>query len=168
MTEVQKRSRVESQQYEGVLRVIDAKGKTSEKGWTYERLGSHGASKVIIRFTAPAEVKGVALLVRELSGSRLRPVDVDAGHQPRAPDRHPGSPLALLRHRFQLRGSRGTRRRAVRLRDAGRGDARGRGVLEDRRHAACRQAVAVHARPPTGCARTPTPTPKSRTSTRNA
>ena len=43
--------------------MIDAKGKTSEKGWTYERLGSHGNSKVVIRFTAPAEVKGVALLV---------------------------------------------------------------------------------------------------------
>jgi hypothetical protein len=63
MAEVQKRSRVASQQYEGVLQVVDAKGKTSEKGWTYERLGSHGASKVVIRFTAPAEVKGVALLV---------------------------------------------------------------------------------------------------------
>jgi hypothetical protein len=63
MTEVQKRSRVDSQRYQGLLRVIDAKGKTSEKGWTYERLGSHGNSKVIIRFTAPADVKGVALLV---------------------------------------------------------------------------------------------------------
>ena len=46
-----------------MLQVIDAKGKTSEKGWTYERLGSHGASQVVIRFNAPAEVKGVALLV---------------------------------------------------------------------------------------------------------
>lgn len=63
MSEVQKRSRAGSQQYEGVLKVIDAGGKTSEKGWTYERLGSHGSSKVIIRFTVPAEVKGVALLV---------------------------------------------------------------------------------------------------------
>src|SRR5262245_47058874 len=63
MMEVQKRSRVESQRYQGLLRVIDAKGKTSEKGWTYERLGSHGNSKVVIRFTAPADVKGVALLV---------------------------------------------------------------------------------------------------------
>jgi hypothetical protein len=63
MTEVQKRSRVESQRYQGLLRVVDAKGKTSEKGWTYERLGSHGNSKVVIRFTAPADVKGVALLV---------------------------------------------------------------------------------------------------------
>jgi hypothetical protein len=63
MTEVQKRSRVDSQRYQGLLRVIDAKGRASEKGWTYERLGSHGNSKVIIRFTAPADVKGVALLV---------------------------------------------------------------------------------------------------------
>jgi hypothetical protein len=63
MTEVQKRSRAESQQYEGVLRVVDASGKSSEKGWEYERLGSHGASKLVIRFTRPAEVKGVALLV---------------------------------------------------------------------------------------------------------
>jgi hypothetical protein len=63
VAEVQQRSRVESQQYQGVLRVADARGRTSEKGWVYERLGSHGASKVVIRFTAPAEVKGVALLV---------------------------------------------------------------------------------------------------------
>jgi hypothetical protein len=60
---VQKRSRVESQRYHGQLKVIDAKSKVSEKGWTYERLGSHGTSKVVIRFTAPADVKGVALLV---------------------------------------------------------------------------------------------------------
>jgi hypothetical protein len=63
MTEAQSRSRAESQQYEGVLKVIDPAGRTSEKGWTYQRLGSHGASKVIIRFMRPAEVKGVALLV---------------------------------------------------------------------------------------------------------
>ncbi len=61
--EVQSRSRVESQQYEGVLKVTDAGGRTSEKGWTYQRLGSHGASKSLIRFSTPAEVKGVALLV---------------------------------------------------------------------------------------------------------
>jgi hypothetical protein len=60
---VQQRSRAESQQYEGVLKVVDAAGKASEKGWSYRRLGSHGASKVVIHFTRPAEVKGVALLV---------------------------------------------------------------------------------------------------------
>ena len=61
--EVQKRSRADSEHYEGILRVIDAKGKTSEKRWTYDRIGSHGASKSKISFTAPPEVKGVALLV---------------------------------------------------------------------------------------------------------
>src|SRR5204863_7294287 len=43
--------------------VFDAKGKVSDKRWTLERIGSHGESKMVLRFTAPAEVKGVALLV---------------------------------------------------------------------------------------------------------
>jgi hypothetical protein len=61
--EAQKRTQAKSQRYEGVLQVFDAKGKISDKRWTLERLGSHGQSKVVLRFTAPAEVKGVALLV---------------------------------------------------------------------------------------------------------
>ncbi len=61
--EAQRRSEAMSQRYEGLLQVFDAKGKISDKRWTYERFGSHGNSKAIIRFTAPAEVKGVALLV---------------------------------------------------------------------------------------------------------
>lgn len=61
--EVQKRSTVRSQHYEGSLRVTDAGGKVSDKRWVYDRLGSHGASKTIIRFLEPAEVKGVALLI---------------------------------------------------------------------------------------------------------
>jgi hypothetical protein len=63
VAEVHKRSTAESQRYEGSLQVVDGKGKTSDKRWTYERLGSHGQSKTIIRFTDPAEVKGVALLI---------------------------------------------------------------------------------------------------------
>jgi len=63
VAEVQKRSQADSQRYEGLLQVIDSRGKTSEKQWIYERLGSHGKSKATIRFVAPAEVKGVALLV---------------------------------------------------------------------------------------------------------
>jgi len=63
VSEVQKRSNAQSQHYEGVLRVIDSKGKTSDKQWIYDRIGSHGNSKATIRFTAPAEVKGVALLI---------------------------------------------------------------------------------------------------------
>ncbi len=61
--EVQKRSRASSQRYEGLLQVFDAKGKISDKRWTFERLGSHGNSRAVLRFTEPAEVKGVALLV---------------------------------------------------------------------------------------------------------
>jgi outer membrane lipoprotein-sorting protein len=61
--EAQKRTQAKSQRYEGLLQVFDAKGKISDKRWTLERLGSHGQSKVVLRFTAPAEVKGVALLV---------------------------------------------------------------------------------------------------------
>jgi len=61
--EAQRRSRSESQHYEGTLQVIDAKSKIAEKRWVYDRLGSHGQSRSVLRFTAPAEVKGVALLV---------------------------------------------------------------------------------------------------------
>ena len=61
--EAQKRGRSDSQRYEGLLQTFEAKGKTSEKRWIYERIGSHGQSKVIIRFTAPPEVRGVALLI---------------------------------------------------------------------------------------------------------
>src|SRR5216117_254737 len=61
--EAQRRTMTQSQRYEGTLRVIDAKNKITEKRWQYDRIGSHGSSKSVLRFTAPAEVKGVALLV---------------------------------------------------------------------------------------------------------
>ncbi len=61
--ESQKRQQSQSQRYEGVLEVTQANGKKSSKRWTYERIGSFGNSKSILRFVAPAEVKGVALLV---------------------------------------------------------------------------------------------------------
>jgi len=61
--EVQKRSNVASQRYEGLLQVFDDRGTVSDKQWTLERIGSHGNSRVILSFSAPAEVKGVALLV---------------------------------------------------------------------------------------------------------
>jgi len=61
--ESQKRTNATSQRYEGLLQVFDAKGKIVDKQWTFERLGAHGQSKSVLRFTAPAEVKGVALLV---------------------------------------------------------------------------------------------------------
>lgn len=61
--ESQKRTNASSQRYEGLLQVFDEKGKVSDKRWTLERLGSHGTSRMVLRFTQPAEVKGVALLV---------------------------------------------------------------------------------------------------------
>jgi Outer membrane lipoprotein-sorting protein len=61
--EAKKRSISMSQRYEGTLKVIDNKSKVTEKRWNFERIGSHGDSKSMLRFSAPAEVKGVALLV---------------------------------------------------------------------------------------------------------
>ena len=61
--EAQKRTDSVSQRYDGILQTFDAKGKTTEKRWIQDRIGAHGKSKVVIRFTAPAEVKGVALLI---------------------------------------------------------------------------------------------------------
>jgi hypothetical protein len=61
--EVQKRSHADSEHYEGQLQVIDSGGKVSAKRWIYDRIGSHGNSKAVIRFTNPPEVKGVALLI---------------------------------------------------------------------------------------------------------
>jgi Outer membrane lipoprotein-sorting protein len=63
VTEAQNRSRSKSQQYEGSLEVVGSSKKVSLKRWIYQRIGSYGASKAILRFTAPPEVKGVALLI---------------------------------------------------------------------------------------------------------
>jgi outer membrane lipoprotein-sorting protein len=63
VAEALSRTDAKSQQYEGVLEVFDAKGKISDRRWTFERLGSHGQSRAVLRFIAPPEVKGVALLV---------------------------------------------------------------------------------------------------------
>src|ERR1700686_104271 len=63
VSESQDRTRSKSQRYEGTLEVIGASNKVSLKRWVYDRIGSYGASKVVLRFTAPPEVKGVALLI---------------------------------------------------------------------------------------------------------
>ena len=61
--EAQRRTTSASERYDGLLQTFEGSTKTSEKRWTFERIGSHGDSKSVIRFAAPAEVKGVALLV---------------------------------------------------------------------------------------------------------
>jgi hypothetical protein len=63
VAEVQRRTATASQRYEGLLQVLDAKGKVADKRWMFMRLGSHGSSKAVLRFLTPAEVKGVALLI---------------------------------------------------------------------------------------------------------
>jgi outer membrane lipoprotein-sorting protein len=64
MVEAQRRSESKSERYEGLLQTFeDTNAKSSEKKWILERLGSFGQSKSVIRFLAPAEVKGVALLM---------------------------------------------------------------------------------------------------------
>jgi hypothetical protein len=63
VAESQKRAASQSQRYEGILEVIGANHKITKKSWISLRLGSSGRSKSVVRFTSPAEVKGVALLV---------------------------------------------------------------------------------------------------------
>lgn len=63
VAEAQRRSEAKSQRYEGLLQVLDARGKVADKRWAFMRLGSHGTSKAVLRFLAPPEVKGVTLLI---------------------------------------------------------------------------------------------------------
>ena len=63
VTESQNRSRSKSLEYEGTVEVTGPSNKTSVKHWIFDRIGTAGSSKAILRFTAPAEVKGVALLI---------------------------------------------------------------------------------------------------------
>jgi hypothetical protein len=61
--ESQRRSEARFYQYDGLLQSYDTNKTVTEKRWMLERQGSHGQSKSVLRFTAPPEVKGVALLI---------------------------------------------------------------------------------------------------------
>ena len=61
--EAQTLATTKSERYAGVLQSFNADRKTSEKRWIFERIGAHGQSKSIIRFTEPPEVLDVALLI---------------------------------------------------------------------------------------------------------
>jgi hypothetical protein len=71
MQEVQKRQHTTSLRYEGTVKTYagtsrvqaDVDKHTATKNWTFTRLGDFGNSKAIVRFTGPAEVKGVAVLI---------------------------------------------------------------------------------------------------------
>src|SRR5258708_35106596 len=63
LKEAQRRQNSTSQRYEGTLEVTGGENRVATKSWVYQRIGSFGSSKAILRFTAPAEVKGVGLLI---------------------------------------------------------------------------------------------------------
>src|SRR5437763_1979071 len=63
ITEVQKRQFSTSQRYEGTLEVIGGGNRVAAKSWIYQRIGSFGDSKARLQFTAPADVKGVGMLI---------------------------------------------------------------------------------------------------------
>jgi hypothetical protein len=92
--EAQRRAESKSQRYEGLLQVLDSKGKVADKRWLFTRLGSHGRSKSVLRFVTPAEVKGVAVLI--------------ANHPDRASDQWMWTP-ALQRERRIALQDRSTR-----------------------------------------------------------
>jgi hypothetical protein len=62
MREVEARQRTDTRTHEAAIEVIDSKGKVLNKHWQFWGEGWHGDSKVLIRFTAPAEVRGVGFL----------------------------------------------------------------------------------------------------------
>ena len=61
--EVQRRQHSDSQRYQGTLEVIGGGNRIATKQWIFQRKGSFGDSKALLRFTEPAEVKGVGLLI---------------------------------------------------------------------------------------------------------
>ena len=63
MQEAQRRQQSQSQHYEGTLEVIGSGSRIATKRWVFDRLGVFGNSKGMLRFTVPAEVKGVGLLI---------------------------------------------------------------------------------------------------------
>jgi outer membrane lipoprotein-sorting protein len=62
MREVDRRQRSESRSNDGAIEVIDSGDKVLHKNWQFWAQGHSGESKSLIRFTAPAEVRGVGFL----------------------------------------------------------------------------------------------------------
>jgi hypothetical protein len=62
MLEVEKRALTDSQSYQGAIEVINPKGKNLQRTWHFWRVENRGRNRMLIRFDAPADVRGVALL----------------------------------------------------------------------------------------------------------
>lgn len=58
--------------WRGTLEVIDKKGGVRRKGFAFRKLGTLGNSKTLVRFTDPAEVRGVGLLSYNEKGASER------------------------------------------------------------------------------------------------
>jgi hypothetical protein len=70
LEESQRRVNVKSLRYEGLLQVTSSHRKTVEKRWQLQRVGSHGSSKIVFRFTDPPKIKGVAILILNHPGEK--------------------------------------------------------------------------------------------------
>ena len=62
MEEVYRQDTSRDASWRAVMDVTDKKGKVRSKKFSYRKIGSLGESKTLIRFTDPAEVRGVGLL----------------------------------------------------------------------------------------------------------
>jgi outer membrane lipoprotein-sorting protein len=62
LVESEARHRTKTQQYAGQLKVVAKDGKVRKKAWSSWREGYAGDAKLLIRFHAPPEVKGVSFL----------------------------------------------------------------------------------------------------------
>ena len=62
LEESDRRTKSDSQYYEGTIAVEDAGGRKREKDWRSWRLGNGGGARSMVQFLTPAEVKGVTLL----------------------------------------------------------------------------------------------------------
>ena len=62
LVESESKHRTSSEEYAGELAVTTKKGKVRRKGWRSFRQGYAGDARLLIRFTAPAEVRGVGFL----------------------------------------------------------------------------------------------------------
>ena len=58
--------------YRGTLEVVAKNGKTNRKSFAFNKLGTLGNSKTLVRFTDPVEVRGVGLLSLNQQGTNER------------------------------------------------------------------------------------------------
>lgn len=63
MRDVEKRGLADSQSYDGTIDVVEPNGKVLKRSWQLWREGNDGASKLLLRFDTPPEMRGVGVLI---------------------------------------------------------------------------------------------------------